>query len=642
MKTKKDFALYVRKKYEELITDSVHQKLKKLYKDCSEFCGRGNLSTEFDLDVNLLDLEIEYISSQTIRVYILVSAHYACYEVTSDFDGDASWDVYDADKYMNFLIEMDGDISNEFQILTLAGIQETALEEGELRSNFDSSHLFYDFQLLPAIKNYNFELAAQKLLNEFYYSHPICSKPGPIEPNVLAVNMGLTVKQIPVIGNTDLDGAIFFNDDLFDCPRSIFGKPEKTKVEKGTVILITNIGNNNNRSNNTLVHECVHWCFHRPAFYLQKLLGHNAPNITCRKSTMNGKENGDYFSIREWQANKLSPCILCPSDGLLELVEKDYEERRQEYPEECVLDSAKRVIQECASYYNVTIQLFAIRMKELGAKNLGGFFNCPGDFYGSGRSSYIDPYLVRDGQLRWDETYDLPNFDYEFLLENNPDLKEADELGIIAFVDNHVCLVKPNLYAPFYRNSLSNYARLHMDEFCFIFKKPRKGKNFKSSSSLGSPNRKYSAEQEQKIQNSLILNPSNEEKMKYVRERMRDLREVKGKLKNNVQDDVNILFGWSDLTQEAVAGGAHMSVPGLRKILNGITKRPTLSTMIRLCFGLKLPYDLSILLLKSAGYTLSNSEEDQEYDTILHDYTYDSLDNANAYLEAMGLEPLKS
>lgn len=464
-KTKKDLALYVWDKYESVIADAVHQELTTLYRNCGEFHDRDNSTPEFDLSVDRLNFEVEYISSVKIRIYILVNVHYACYEVTSDSDGGVSWDIYDADKYKNFLVEFDGDISNEFQVLTLAGIQETALEEGELRTSFDSSHLFYDFQLLPAIKNWNFDFAAQKLLNEFYYSNPICEQSGPIEPNILAVNMGLTVKQKFTLRNTDIDGAIFFNDDVFDYPSTGFGEIERERVEKGTVILITGF-NDSNRKSNTLVHECVHWCFHRPAFYLQKLLGNNVPKITCRNG-IKGEESGDYFSVREWQANKLSPRILCPSEGLLELVEKYYENRREEFPEECVLDSAANVIKECANYYHVSIQLFTNRLRDLEVKNLGGFFNCPGDYYGCGRPSYIDPYLVRDGQLRWDETYELPNFDYEFLLESNSDLKRAVDLGIVDFVDNHLCIVKSNLYDTWFPKHLSNYARLHMDEFCF-------------------------------------------------------------------------------------------------------------------------------------------------------------------------------
>ena len=638
-KTKKDLALYVWDKYEGVISDAVHQELTALYRNSGEFQDKENSIPEFDLSVDRLNFEVEYLSSERIRIYILVSAHYACYEVTSDSDGGVSWDIYDADKYKNFLVEFDGDISNEFQVLTLAGIQETALEEGELRTSFDSSHLFYDFQLLPAIKNWNFDFASRKLLNEFYNSNPIGVHSGPIEPNILAANMGLTVKRKLTLRNTDIDGAIFFNDDIFDYSQIDSGKNQREHVQKGTVILITGF-DDNNRKNNTLVHECVHWCFHRPAFYLQKLLGNNVPKITCRNG-IEGKENGDYFSIREWQANKLSPRILCPSEGLLELVEADYEKRREEFPEECVLDSAAYVIKECASYYNVSIQLFTNLLRDLGVKKLGGFFKCPGDFYGKGRRSYIAPYLVREGQLRWGETYDLPNFDYEFLLENNPELKEAVDLGMIVFVDNHVCLVKPNLYDERFPHSLSNYARLHMDEFCFIFKEPINETNYKSSS-LNSPNRAFTVEKEQEIQSDLACNPANREKMKSIRLFLDDMREVKGKLVGDISKDLNTLFGWTGLTQEKVAAGAQISLTAFKNILKGKTKKPSISTIIRLCFGLQLPYRLSISFLNSAGYVLSNSEEDTAYDFILSHFTYGSLDNANEYLEFMGLNPLKS
>lgn len=638
MKTKQDFREYIQKKYSITIEEATLDALRDIYKQESEFAGQSNLEPQFDSDINIADLEIEFLTSEKIRVHVLVTVHYACYEVSLDRDGDASWDIYAADQYRQFLVMMDGDIQDEFQTLTVVNSVPLFEKIYLVRELLKDAQLLYDEKLLPEVRPNNLETVAQRMLDEYYYSNPICERGGRFEPILLANNMGLGVERLITNRDHGIDGAIFFNDGVFDYPKSYFGVPARKEVKSGTVIVFSSL--NNKRYNNTLIHECVHWYLHRAAFYLQKLLGKTIPNITCRTNSMKGNLKGDYFAIREWQANKLSPKILCPSDGLIEKVEETYRDRRMKYPEECVLDSADKAIRECADEYPGSLQLFAIRLKELGAKKLGGFFNNPDEALG-GHSNYIRPYLVHEGELANNETYDVPTFFYETMLLEDPMMKEADELGVIASVENHICIVKPNLYDSLFTTSLSDYARMHMSEFCLSFKKPRRRK-VSAKSTLDTPNRKYEAEEEQRIEAQFAVTPSNIEKIKYIREKSADLRDIVSKLVGRAKEDINALLGWSDRTIEEVALDSHLSVTAFKNILSGKTKRPSLSTALRLCFGMKLPYQLSQKLLTACGHNLTTSDEDFAYSTILQNYTYDSLDAANEYLIEQGIDPLKS
>ena len=69
----------------------------------------------------------------------------------------------------------------------------------------------------------------------------------------------------------------------------------------------------------TIVHECVHWRYHRKAFMLEQLiLGEEATAIRCRVDGVADEAQGAATQQMEWQANRLTPRIQMPREMFLQ------------------------------------------------------------------------------------------------------------------------------------------------------------------------------------------------------------------------------------------------------------------------------------------------------------------------------------
>ncbi|WP_230266655.1 ImmA/IrrE family metallo-endopeptidase [Allobaculum fili] len=640
MKTMDDFKAYLLKVYKGKIEERISEDLTDLFNQICEFKNNWCKQPVIKSDFTLLECELEFSSMSKIIAHLLVDVHFACYEVTMDNDGNADWDVYAADQHTGAYLKLEADIKDD---LTWFQICDSSLIISEdpfeyFKARLPENGLFYSDKLLPQITSHDLNAVACRFLEDCYYSNPECERGKEIDLMKLAENMRLTVKLISTLCRHEIDGQIFFSDGTYTDYNMWTDTCSQENATPGTVVVYT--GHSSNRHNNTLVHECLHWYLHRASFYLQRLLGHELPSITCRKSTMQGYEHGDYCQIREWQSNKISPLVLVPSsDNLLELAHAEFEKVIQSDPGCFQLDAADSVIRSLAKKYNVSPQLFAIRLKEEGAKNLDGFYRCPNK-KSVGLSSYCDPYLLRDWELRFGQTYDISLEEFEQWLEENPTMKEAHDLNIIKHIDGHVCLVKPNLCSPVSPSNLSEYARMHMDEFCLVFNENKSRNSYGDNSSIQNPNRAVPVDTFKKVKQIILTNPTNQEAMQWIKKQSDDIRNTLRTLVQELSADTKTLKKWSGYTTEAIAYQGHISESAFKNILSSKTEEPKLETLICLCFGMKLPYKLSLALLEAGGKHLNNSETQSCYDEILQNYTYDSLEVANAYLAWCDIKPL--
>ena len=87
-----------------------------------------------------------------------------------------------------------------------------------------------------------------------------------------------------------------------------------------------------------------------------------------------------------------------------------------------------------------------------------------------------------------------------------------------------------------------------------------------------------------------------------------------------------------------------MSVPALvctiRALLNNNEITPTLKVVMRLCIGMRLPFEVSLKLLNRAGYHLRSTLQDFAYTQLLmFPYQFD-IEGSDRFLAAQGLETL--
>lgn len=168
--------------------------------------------------------------------------------------------------------------------------------------------------LVPYIYTKDLDKHAERFLEK--YCPRALEEPMPLPIKEIVENMGLTVYHAPlpdgIFGRTyfnDANVEVFTNktcsetEDRTICPRTILVNPD--------VVFMRNIGS----TNNTVIHECVHWDKHYKFFELQKLLNPDIQAISCavvEDYKKKSNELEDELSWMEWQANALAPKILIP------------------------------------------------------------------------------------------------------------------------------------------------------------------------------------------------------------------------------------------------------------------------------------------------------------------------------------------
>lgn len=90
------------------------------------------------------------------------------------------------------------------------------------------------------------------------------------------------------------------------------------EIDEGTILVspdsffMRNIG----CTNNTIIHECVHWDKHYKFFELQKLINPELTSISCKvvEQYKKGKDDlSNELEWMEWQASAIAPKILIPA-----------------------------------------------------------------------------------------------------------------------------------------------------------------------------------------------------------------------------------------------------------------------------------------------------------------------------------------
>ncbi len=232
--------------------------------------------------------------------------------------------------------------------------------------------------LVPYIYAKDLDKHAERFLKK--YCPRALEEPMPLPIKEIVENMGLTVYHAPlpdgIFGRTyfnDANVEVFTNktcsetEDRTICPGTILVNPD--------VVFMRNIGS----TNNTVIHECVHWDKHYKFFELQKLLNPDIQAISCAvvedyKKKSNKLE--DELSWMEWQANALAPKILIPAktgkEKLSEILNRLHRAYRGRLRDGYVMELA---ISEFADFFKVSTTAAKIRAVELGFEQAAGVFN---------------------------------------------------------------------------------------------------------------------------------------------------------------------------------------------------------------------------------------------------------------------------
>ena len=298
--------------------------------------------------------------------------------------------------------------------------------------------------LVPAISKRELETVASRIINTLYPR--ATNYADPINVNQVLRKLRLTARDVHFDSDDEILGKIFFQDTSTVIADPMTGIPSILPVSAGTILVNTPISKVLDEAvrNNTILHECVHWILHRPAFLLAKLWNQECSAIACRRPGSAAYRQWTDMDCMEWQANTLAPKILMP-DWATRFVARGWLRR---YDRLSPVLRMERTIDRLSHHFHVSRQLAKIRMIELGFEDASYAF------------SYYD---------KRKHTISFENAARE--LARNTSFHDALSSGAYAYVDNCI-VVRDRKYV--FRDEdgalhLTPFAKANMAECCLAF-----------------------------------------------------------------------------------------------------------------------------------------------------------------------------
>lgn len=448
---------------------------------------------------------------------------------------------------------------------------------------------------------------------------------------------GLEAYDFKFAGKIKPFGRIFFEDGT--C--RVFDREEQKEItshiSKNTICvdLQKNSSHSEHSKNITLAHEMSHYILHRKAFYFQKLVNTDLVEFSCNYSGLTVKGfSSDLLRKMEIQASIMGPILLMPRKALTAYVKKEialYDLFETNDP----LMYISQIIDDVSKEFHVT--KYAARRRLF---DIGFFQHSDACIWINGH--YIKPFSYKKGTLADDETYVIS---YEQLknLELNKSFREMFNLGYFVFVEDHVCLNDSRFITKDSKGDLclTSEARHRVDTCCLKFKL----KDVSKSDPTAMLNSLYRDLNKELCYNvSLALTNSSLEKRMNAAKRIRYKNNVLEAKKNimsmDFKDALRYLYKFQGMSQQELADAAGLS----RKTIERYLRRDEQGTLpdkpcaVRLCIGLKLNRDLSIMLCTKAHHSFDEADDlDSAYIQVFDTMTEHRLEYIEKYFIASDL-----
>ena len=467
--------------------------------------------------------------------------------------------------------------------------------------NFKTKAVLPD-NLVPIITKKELDSFAVRMINALY---PRASDYAvPISINQVTHRLGLTVMDAQLDADGDILGKIFFEDASTIMSDPVTGIMHIVPVLAGTILVNTPVDKNLDERirNNTILHECVHWILHRPAFLLAKLWNRECSAIACRRQTGNVHRVWTDIDRMEWQANALAPRMLMP-DWATRFIASGW---LRKYNRLSPILQMEKTIDRLSQHFNVSRQLAKIRMEELGYEDAKTAFS----FYDKRQHTISFENATRE-------------------LTRNESFQETLASGAYAYVDN-CFVIRDGKFI--YRDDLGNlhltqYAKAHMAECCLAFAARRINRVMQYGML------RYHVEDETFINGSAIDAEAFSKQTQTV-------IGIVEKLPPSFSETLCAHMKRKRVTVEQLAEYSMQDVRTISRYRNSPYPGITLSGVVALCIALKLHPILAEDLIRKAGYVLIASPEHGAYRMLILTMTNSSISECNEFLATMGIKPL--
>ncbi|HEO6786627.1 TPA: ImmA/IrrE family metallo-endopeptidase [Streptococcus agalactiae] len=621
--------------FDKYIFDTYHEQIVKTVKGFI-FNNKDNtdLSTymipepngfiEFD-NFELYKINYEIINNCELNLEIIVIANVI---VRQYIKGEMEVDT--KTKFVSVYAEVELD----------AGIKNFRIYNTEFKSDQykKSRNLKLSKDWVPYIRKKDFDDIAEKFLRKYYPQ--ALTQPTPVPVETIVYEMGLSIHQEKLTIDNSVFGKMVFKDtdvEVIEDEQLISKHFNKGSilVDKD-VVFKRNVGS----YNNTVIHECVHWELHKVFHEVKMVLDKDHSQVSSWTEE-NLADSSMWTSLdwMEWQANGIAPRILMPKVQTRIKIRELFQTLTLVNPDISRSELVQEVVDNLATFFEVSRQAAKIRMIDLGFKEANGVYN------------YLDDRYMRNFAFELEafdngSSYTITSNDLCFEYCFNESFRQIIDRNKFMYVDNHLCLKdKKFIYMTKDGPIMTDYAYEHMDECCLIFKV--KSKNFTSISNETYYdyvlNRGVTKESEIKADFVDILqNPSLMDQLPPL-----DMMKLGKKISELLKE---LPFEFSG-TLRSHRKRKNCTQPFLAKLV-GITERtlrdyetlednlPRLELTLSFCFALKLRPELSDDMIKKAGHQLTISPPHQVYKMLLSTSYYKPLSEINSILQAAKMKTL--
>ena len=454
--------------------------------------------------------------------------------------------------------------------------------------------------LVPHIPKDQMEAVAKSILKELY---PTALRNAvPVSAMSIALKLGLRVEYACVDLRDETLGMIFFEDSTIAVYDTIEEISRIINVKRGTILINRKPdGKFDPRvTNNTILHECIHWILHKPAYLLHKANDPKLNAFACRRSSsVQRNDTWSAYDWMEWQANSLAPRLLMPewsvrmqTDQMLRRMEKLDPKFRMD-----------RIVEKLSTYYEVSRTLARIRLIELG---------------------YQDAELGYTAPVHYE--IDFQDAVREFA-QNEAFCKTLSSGGY-AYVDQRFC-IRDKRYIERAEDGvlhLTEYAKAHEAECCLAF-------DYRRQAGWIPGGMQRDRKQTPKFVESAFAPQQFSQTVQGVTSALKSLPLTFGEtLAAHMQR--------KSMTQEQLAEYSLTAIRTIRSYCSTETPSIALPRVVAVCIGLKLHPLFCFDLVRKAGYQFCLTEEHVAYQILLGSMTHGSIYECNEFLREAGIQPL--
>lgn len=521
-----------------------------------------------------------------------------------------------------------------------AGIKNFRIYNTEFKSDQykKSRNLKLSKDWVPYIRKKDFDDIAEKFLRKYYPQ--ALTQPTPVPVETIVSEMGLSIHQEKLTIDNSVFGKMVFKDTDVEVIED--EKLVSKHFNKGSILVDKDVvfKRNVGSYNNTVIHECVHWELHKVFHEVKMVLDKDHSQVSSWTEE-NLADSSMWTSLdwMEWQANGIAPRILMPKVQTRIKIRELFQTLTLVNPDISRSELVQEVVDNLATFFEVSRQAAKIRMIDLGFKEANGVYNYLDD-------RYMHNFAFELEAFDKGSSYTITSNDLCFEYCFNESFRQIIDRNKFIYVDNHLCLKdKKFIYMTKDGPIMTDYAYEHMDECCLIFKV--KSKNFTSISNETYYdyvlNRGVTKESEIKADFVDILqNPSLMDQLppldmmklgKKISELLKELPfEFSGTLRSNRKR--------KNCTQPFLAKLVGITERTLRDYETLEDNLPRLELTLSFCFALKLRPELSDDMIKKAGHQLTISPPHQVYKMLLSTSYYKPLGEINSILQAAEMKTL--